>query len=480
MSHVFISYVTESWEAVDKIHKKLKSHGINVWLDRDDIKPGAHWKQAIREAIRQGAFFIACFSKEYNKRDKTYMNEELTVAIEELRQHPTDRVWFIPVKLNTCKIPDRNIGGGETLNDIQHVKLYKNWDNGIQRIIDVIQAESSDPTRNGKTVEGEINQNSTTESSGGFTDPEEVSVESNGIESAQKRRLTDWVFQQGNFLLKQEEIERAIEAYTYAIELDPRYSSAYHNRGAAYSEKDSYGRSIEDFTRAIELKPDDATAYNNRGLVYVSKREIELSIEDFTRAIELKPSDAEIYNNRGNAHAAKGEVESSTKLPIALAIKDYTKAIELKPDYAEAYYNRGIAYWKNNNHERAIKDYTKAIELKSDYANAFFQFYCFVKVFNSEISLALLEVSCPAIVIGFGKPWFQLYRLSIIFNSVGIVAFVAISITAIVIGFGIIGVLFYPRVIVFNGTVIIAFEVVSYPTILIGLGIIEIESYRIG
>ena len=163
MQHVFISYVRENEEIVDKLFKALESHDIKVWLDRNNIKPGARWKQAIREAIREGAFFIACFSKEYNKRsqtDKTYMNEELTIAIEELRQRPTDRVWFIPVQLNKCKIPDRNIGAGETLHDLQHVKLYKDWDDGIQRIIEVIQSESLEPAGGGNTGE-EFSENFT-------------------------------------------------------------------------------------------------------------------------------------------------------------------------------------------------------------------------------------------------------------------------------------------------------------------------------
>ena len=99
MQYVFISYMHENTDIVDRLCEELTSRGIKVWLDRDNIKPGTRWKDAIREAIRNGAFFIACFSKEYNKRsqtDKTYMNEELTIAIEELRQRPTDRVWFIP------------------------------------------------------------------------------------------------------------------------------------------------------------------------------------------------------------------------------------------------------------------------------------------------------------------------------------------------------------------------------------------------
>ena len=146
MQHVFISYIGENEKTVDNIYQELKSHGIKVWLDRHDLAPGVRWKREIRQAIQQGFFFIACFSKEYHERDKTYMIEELTIAIDELRQRPANRVWFIPVKLNKCEIPDIDIGLGETLRDLQYVSLYKDWNAGIHSIVKVIQPESPEQT----------------------------------------------------------------------------------------------------------------------------------------------------------------------------------------------------------------------------------------------------------------------------------------------------------------------------------------------
>lgn len=67
------------------------------------------------------------------------MNEELTLAIEIIRQHPLDQQWFISVKLSPCEIPDRDIGAGETLQDFHYFELYTDWDGGIQRILKVIQ-----------------------------------------------------------------------------------------------------------------------------------------------------------------------------------------------------------------------------------------------------------------------------------------------------------------------------------------------------
>jgi TIR domain-containing protein len=70
------------------------------------LSPGDRWKEVIRRQIEQGDFFIACFSKEYRQRRKSYMNEEITQAIEQMRQLPTDQRWFIPVLLSSCNIPD--------------------------------------------------------------------------------------------------------------------------------------------------------------------------------------------------------------------------------------------------------------------------------------------------------------------------------------------------------------------------------------
>ena len=45
--HVFISYVRENQEQVDRLCQDLESHGVSIWLDRNSIKPGARWKDAI-------------------------------------------------------------------------------------------------------------------------------------------------------------------------------------------------------------------------------------------------------------------------------------------------------------------------------------------------------------------------------------------------------------------------------------------------
>jgi len=139
MNYVFISYVKEDEAEVFKFKTILEFNGIKVWLDKDKLNPGEKWRNSIRKAIKGGMFFIACFSENYLHKDSSYMNEELILAIEELRLRPYDKSWFIPIRLSDCEIPDRPIGAGETLADIQWIDIYnEKFMSGVQKICGVL------------------------------------------------------------------------------------------------------------------------------------------------------------------------------------------------------------------------------------------------------------------------------------------------------------------------------------------------------
>lgn len=139
MAHAFISYVREDEEKVLLLADRLERNGIEVWLDKRNILPGDQWREAIRFAIQNGGFFLCCFSTSYLSRGRTYMNEELTLAIEELRLRPEEQRWFIPVRLSDCIVPDRPIGAGRRLADLQWIDLFKNEEENIATLVRAMQ-----------------------------------------------------------------------------------------------------------------------------------------------------------------------------------------------------------------------------------------------------------------------------------------------------------------------------------------------------
>jgi HEAT repeat protein len=153
LAHAFISYVRENSPVVDRLANELRAHGVTVWLDRNNIEPGARWHDAIKNAIRGGKYFIACISQESNARDRTYMREEITLAREELRLRPSDTIWFIPVLLNDTTIPSLSISKVEDLSDLNFVKLYEDWDKGIDLILRVLEHDNKEAVRVRKLIE---------------------------------------------------------------------------------------------------------------------------------------------------------------------------------------------------------------------------------------------------------------------------------------------------------------------------------------
>lgn len=141
MVHAFISYVREDSPQIDRLHRKLEEAGIPVWRDTSDLWPGEDWKANIRNAITDNSLvFIACYSQNSLARATSYQNEELTLAVEQVRLRCPEQPWLIPVRLDDVEIPDRDLGGGRMLSSIQRVDMFGDlFDAGAERLVTAIR-----------------------------------------------------------------------------------------------------------------------------------------------------------------------------------------------------------------------------------------------------------------------------------------------------------------------------------------------------
>lgn len=135
--HAFLSYVREDGTKADRLQRILENAGVPVWRDTESLWPGDDWKLRIREAItRNSLAFIACFSSKSASRPVSYQNEELLLAIEQLRQRPPTTPWLIPVRFDECEVPEFDLGAGRTLASLQRVDLIgDDWDPGAARLV---------------------------------------------------------------------------------------------------------------------------------------------------------------------------------------------------------------------------------------------------------------------------------------------------------------------------------------------------------
>jgi hypothetical protein len=120
-----VSHDTEDARTAEWLQGILEAAGIRVWRDAVDLLPGQDRRAEIRKAIGEGTLvFIACFSCRSLARSRSIQNEELLLAIEQLRMRLPDDPWLIPVRFDDCRVPDFEIGGGRTLTSLEPADLF--------------------------------------------------------------------------------------------------------------------------------------------------------------------------------------------------------------------------------------------------------------------------------------------------------------------------------------------------------------------
>jgi tetratricopeptide (TPR) repeat protein len=175
-------------------------------------------------------------------------------------------------------------------------------------------------------------------------------------------KYTDAYFSRGLAWDNAGKIENAIADYSGAIESNPKYTQAYVSRGVAYGKSGKLDKSIADFSAAIGIDPEYRDAYTNRGVAWLNLGQWDNAIADCTKAIEIDPQSGVAYENRGVAFLNQKQVDK--------AIADFTSAINIDPKYLKAYCDRGFTYSILGQYDKAVEDYSKALEIEPNNGTA--------------------------------------------------------------------------------------------------------------
>ena len=80
---VFLSYAREDTDAARRIAEALRSHGVEVWFDQNELRGGDAWDQKIRRQIGDCTLFIPIISQHTQDRNKGYFRLEWKLAVEQ-------------------------------------------------------------------------------------------------------------------------------------------------------------------------------------------------------------------------------------------------------------------------------------------------------------------------------------------------------------------------------------------------------------
>lgn len=123
----------------------------------------------------------------------------------------------------------------------------------------------------------------------------------------------------------------SIDAYNYAIRLDPYIPEFFVNRALAEAKHGNYSEALSDYELALEMNSSNLSALVNRAVFYSEKlNDHENSIKDWQRLVQISPI-PQYYNGLGLEYKRNGNITNARKC--------FQRAIELDSNSIEYKYN---------------------------------------------------------------------------------------------------------------------------------------------
>jgi len=161
------------------------------------------------------------------------------------------------------------------------------------------------------------------------------------------------------FLTPQESMPKAREAARKALELDDTLAEAHTDMGTIHFWYDyDWNAAEREFRRAIELKPNSADAHVYYGWELISVGRIDESIAESKRAVELDPLSIEVNQTAGQNLYYGRQYDQ--------AIEQLRKTLDMEPDYWIARVLLGLSYEAKGDLPRALEELEKARKVEAN------------------------------------------------------------------------------------------------------------------
>ena len=155
----------------------------------------------------------------------------------------------------------------------------------------------------------------------------------------------------------------ALGQFTKAIELDPKYTEAYLERGKAYEELGENEKALEDYKRILTFEKENKQVYYYLGRVANKLKLYDDALGYLNTASHLNERDERIYPEKISSLIALGRYDRALQVSdTALLLRDSENPLN--------YYQRGILFDSLNNRKQAIKELKTAIAKDSRYIPA--------------------------------------------------------------------------------------------------------------
>jgi hypothetical protein len=372
---VFLSYASQDAAVAERICDALRSTGVEVWFDRDELVGGDAWDQKIRRQIKECALFMPVISANTNARAEGYFRLEWKLAVDRSHLMADDAPFLFPIVIDdtaepTARVPDR-------FRDVQWTRLdVKDTPESLAGRVQRLLSGDTEPARPRAAPASVARDASPASPARGWVrnlsvvgglliglvyalrspvgqmfGPERKSAPaaaapavSEGIKLAQQARgLYDKVgFGRDDLVLADDLAKRATDlepAAAFAWGVRAHVQAAFLFRGFAVGDEFVHrARDAQSFAnRALALQADEAEALLAQGRVATYQRAYGQAEEIFGRALAAHPTDNRIRRALGTMLRYQPK-----RLPEALSVLQ--EAVRRDPKDALTHYDLAMGW----------------------------------------------------------------------------------------------------------------------------------------
>jgi hypothetical protein len=117
-ARLFISYADEDRAVAQGLCAHLREAGLQPWMDKSGLEPGAVWDQTIREKLEESDYFLVLQSRALTRKNFSYVNKEINLALERQRFARKGFLYIIPLRIDDGPLI-------EELKDFQALSLQE-------------------------------------------------------------------------------------------------------------------------------------------------------------------------------------------------------------------------------------------------------------------------------------------------------------------------------------------------------------------
>lgn len=173
----------------------------------------------------------------------------------------------------------------------------------------------------------------------------------------------------GDKFFKSKQYQKAADAYTEYLRMQPRDVKSLYNRGRAYEELGQFDKALKDFHKVTKEDPLNTNALLSISRDYYHRlKDFENTIFYADKVLKLDPNSVAALTLKGKSNQKLGELK--------LAMESYNGAISINREHVEAYIARGSLYILEKKSSKACADFRTAQSLGSEMAPKLVSKYC--------------------------------------------------------------------------------------------------------